>query len=235
MNDLDPRIARGTTQLLAARRHALDAGAEAIGWKAGFGAPAALVSLGTERPLVGFLTRDRLLPDGAVVPVSDWTKPMFEAEVAAHLSADLGPGATATEALAAVGGWSVAIELADVDHAPVDVEEILAGNIFHRHVLLGPVVAARPAYLSFVVLRDGVEVAQTSDPEALTGELGHVLASMADTLAACGDGLAAGDIVITGSVIPPVTVADGGDWQVVADGLGDVHVRIDPTPGATHV
>jgi 2-keto-4-pentenoate hydratase len=223
---LDPRIARGTAKMLALRQQAIAEGAEPLGWKAGFGAPAALAKFEIDRPLVGFLTRDRLLPSGATVSVADWTNPMFEAEIAAHLSSDIGPGATPAEALAAVGGWSVAIELADLSFAPDDIEEILAGNIFHRHVLLGPVIDSLPSPLSFSVQKNGEEVATTSDPAALTGELGFVLASMADTLAACGAGLTTGDIVITGSVIPPVAVAGGTTWLVQDGPAGQVAVTI---------
>lgn len=226
MRELDPRIVSGTTRMLAALRDATGRGAVHLGWKAGFGAPTALASLGTDRPLVGYLTEDRSLPAGASVDVSGWTRPVLEAEVAAHLAADLGPGATSAEALAAVGGWSVAIELADLDRTPDDVEAIVAGNIFHRHVLLGPVVATRPDPLVFVLTRDGAEAARTSTPEALTGELGAVLASMADTLAACGAGIRRGDVVITGSVVPPVPVANGSTWLVEADGLGRVGVSL---------
>jgi 2-keto-4-pentenoate hydratase len=206
--------------MLALRDQAIAEGVAPLGWKAGFGSPAGLAKFGIDRPLVGFLTRDRLLPSGATVSVADWTNPMFEAEVAAHLSADIGPGATPAEALAAVGGWSVAIELADVTPPPNDIEEILAGNIFHRHVLLGPVVDSLPLPLSFSVLKNGEEVAATSDPEALTGELGFVLASMADTLADRGAGLRAGDVVITGSVIPPIAVVNGTTWLTRADQAG---------------
>ena len=226
MTTLDPRVARGTARMLAALREAADRGAVHRGWKAGFGSPTALASLGTDGPLVGFLTEDRVLPDGAAVDVSGWRAPVLEAEVAVHLAADLGAGATPAAALAAVGGWSVAIELADLDRTPDDVEEVLAGNIFHRHVLLGPVVPTRPDPLTFVLTHDGVETARTSRPEALTGELGSVLVSMADTLAACGAALRAGEVVITGSVVPPVPVADGGRWLVEADGLGRVGVSL---------
>ena len=150
---------------------------------------------------------------------------MLEAEVAAHLGSDVGAGASGSEALAAVVGWSVAIELADLDHTPSDVERILAGNIFHRHVLLGPVVADLPSPCGFSVSCDGGAVASTTDPSALTGELGSVLASTADTLAACGEGLRAGDVVITGSVVPPVAVGSGV-WEVAAEGLGSLSVRL---------
>jgi 2-keto-4-pentenoate hydratase len=212
--------------MLTLRDQAITEGAEPLGWKAGFGAPAAVAKFEIDRPLVGFLTRDRLLPSGATVSVADWTNPMFEAEVAAHLSSDIGPGATSAEALAAVGGWSVAIELADVTPPPTDIEEILAGNIFHRHVLLGPVVDALPSPLSFSVLKNGEEVAATSDPEALTGELGFVLASMADTLTACGAGLRAGDIVITGSVVAPLAVENGSTWLTQAAAGGQIAVTL---------
>lgn len=226
MTALDPRIARGTIRMLAARQDARARGGRPLGWKAGFGAPAALSRFAIDRPVVGFLTRDRLLPDGATVDVSSWTRPVLEAEVAAHLGRDLGPGATPAEALAAVAGWSVAIELADVDTPPLDVEEVVAGNIYHRHVVLGPTVASGAAGSSFIVLRDGVEVARTDDPEALTGELGFVLASIADTLAACGGGLAGGEVVITGSVVPPLEVASDQTWRVVAGDLGALELRL---------
>lgn len=222
---LDPRILRGTAQMLELQRSVVTGDVRRLGWKVGFGSPSALTALATDRPLVGFLTSDRLLPDGTEVPVAGWTRPVLEAEVAAHLGSDVEAGATPAEVLAAVAGWSVAIELADLDRAPDDVEAILAGNIYHRHVLLGPVLAARPSSSSFAVLRDGSKVAATSAPEELTGELGFVLASTASTLAACGEQLRAGDVVITGSVVPPIP-AEVGTWVVSASGLGEVSVRI---------
>jgi 2-keto-4-pentenoate hydratase len=225
---VDPRIAAGTARMLERRRRELDDGATHLGWKAGFGAPAAQEMLGTDRPLVGYLTRERLLGDGATLSLAGMTQPVLEAEVALHLADDVPAGADAAEALAAVGTVGVAIEVADLDAPPVDVEQIVAGNIYHRHVLLGPQVAVRvTSTLTAVVRRDGVEVARTDDPEALTGDVARVLASMADTLAATGGTTAAGDVVITGSVVPPVPLVPG-DWAVTFAGLGQVTVRVRP-------
>ena len=219
---LDPRIVRGMAAQLA------DLPADRIGWKVGFGSPSAFGTLGTDRPLVGFLPRARVLAPGATVSLAGWTKPVLEAEVVAHLGVDLGVDATPESALAAVSGWSIAIELADIHTPPTDIEEILGGNIYHRHVVFGPVVAARPDDLVVAVWCDGSAVADTATPEALTGELGHVLASTASTLASCGQSLSAGDVVITGSVVPPVDVRAGGSWRVVAPGLGEVSVGLTP-------
>lgn len=212
--------------MLTARAAALTAGATPLGWKLGFGAPAAAARFAIDRPLVGFLSSSGLLTSGSAVDLTGWTAPMLEAEVAARLGKDLAPDASAADALAAVDGWSVAIELADVDPPPEDIEEVLAGNIFHRHVLLGPVVAVLPVDLSLSVSRDGGRVASTSTPFELTGELGAILASTASTLASCGASLSAGDVIITGSVVPPIDVSDGGSWHVVAPGLGEVAVEL---------
>jgi 2-keto-4-pentenoate hydratase len=200
--------------MLAELRDEMAAGAEHIGWKVGFGSPAGMASLGIDRPLVGYLTKHRRLDPGATVAVGDWTRPLLEAEVAAYVGPDL-----------AVVGWSLAIELADLDHAPEDVEEIMAGNVYHRHVLLGDVVRDRQE-VGVSVVRDGIEVAATDHPDALVGELGWVLATTASTLAAAGGALASGDVVITGSMVPPIDIAPNATWHVTAEGLGELSVRL---------
>lgn len=205
---LDPRIERGTRAMLALRRTRLDDGARPIGWKVGFGAPAALELLSTDRPLVGFLTDRGLIADGATVPVGDWTNPMLEPEIAAHIGDD-----------GTIAGLSAAIELADVDVPPADPEAILAGNIYHRHVMLGPVDESRTggAGIGARLLRDGEVVAETDDPAALTGTVVDVVRMTGELLEACGERLRPGDVVITGSAVPPLSVGPG---QTVTAELG---------------
>src|SRR5215217_9577242 len=120
---------RAMLELRAAR---LAAGDEHLGWKVGFGSAPAMEALGIDRPLAGFLTRGRLLPDGARVAIGDWAAPALEPEIAVLVGDDLG-----------IAGLAAAIELADVHPPPTDPEAVLAGNIFHRHVLLGPVDTSR--------------------------------------------------------------------------------------------
>ena len=61
----DPRIARGMAAQLARRRERLDAGEQPLGWKVGFGAPAAMEKLKLAAPLVGFLTDQALVASDA--------------------------------------------------------------------------------------------------------------------------------------------------------------------------
>jgi 2-keto-4-pentenoate hydratase len=222
----DPRIARGTAAMLELRRSRLDAGDRPVGWKVGFGAPAALELLGTDRPLVGFLTDRGLVEDGATVSLAGWTQPMLEPEIAVHLARDLEGDATHDDVRAAIGGLSAAIELADIDTQPTDPEAILAGNIFHRHVLLGPVVEGRTTAEGVTgrLLRDGEEIAATAAPEAATGELAEIVRLTAELLAANGERLRGGDVVITGSIVPPVAVAPGETVIAEIPPLGSLEV-----------
>ncbi|HET8755704.1 MAG TPA: hypothetical protein VFM58_06835 [Solirubrobacteraceae bacterium] len=214
---LDPRIDRGTRAMLALRRARLDAGERPLGWKVGFGAPAAFALLGTDRPLVGFLTDRGLIHDGATVAIGDWANPMLEPEIAAHIGAG-----------GAIAGLSAAIELADVDVPPADPEAILAGNIYHRHFMLGPVDSGRSdgAGIGARLLRGGEAVAATDDPAALTGDVVEVVRLTGELLATCGEELRDGDVVITGSVVPPLSVAPGDTVIAELGPLGRLSVTL---------
>ena len=224
----DERVLAGLRDQLAVRDERLRAGERQIGWKVGFGAPAAKERLGIDRPLVGFLMDTGLVEDGAAVAIGDWRAPAFEAEIAVHLGADVPPGAAWEDVRASIAGVSAAIELADVDPPPEDVRAILAGNIFHRRVVLGPVDRSRTTGdgVTGRVLRDGEEVASAGDPAALTGEIVEVVRLTAEVLEAVGARLRAREVVITGSVVPPLAVAPGQELAAELPPLGTLRVTL---------
>ncbi len=121
---------RGTAALLMRRREILAQGAQPIGWKVGFNIPEIQEKLGIDRPLAGFLTTEGLLEDG-----SEWDDlpVVVESEVAVELGDD-------GRSIAAL---LPALELADPPDLDLGVEQILAGNIFHRAVAFGPRVETR--------------------------------------------------------------------------------------------
>jgi 2-keto-4-pentenoate hydratase len=221
---LDPRVARGMENLLALRRARIDAGERAIGWKLGFGSPEAMARFGIDRPLVGFLTDRALLSDGADVSLAGWAAPALEPELAIHLGRDIGWRDSRDQARTAIAGVSAAIELADVDPPPSDPETILAGNIFNRHVVLGELHEHRVngVGLAARVTRNGAEVARADDLHALPGDPIELLRQTAELLAACGEQLRAGDVVITGSVVPPMPIAPGEHIEVEMGQLGSL-------------
>ena len=209
----DPRIARGMSRQFENRRRLFGSGARHIGWKAGFGAPAAQQRFGLTGPLVGFLTDATLAETGASVSVGGWTNPVAEPELAVHIGTEVPRGAGADRVREAIVAIGPAIELADIDPPPDDVEEVLAGDIFHRAVVL---VDPDPALargnidgLIGVVTHDGTTLQPITNLEALTGRLLDVIAHIADTLAESGEALRAGDVVITGSIIPALPIGPG--------------------------
>jgi 2-keto-4-pentenoate hydratase len=229
----DPRIRRGMTEQLAKRRARIDAGEQPLGWKVGFGAQAAKDKFRITAPLVGFLMQRALVPSGGTVSFKGWVKPVAEPEIAIHIGHDLAGGGDRAAAAAAIAALSPAIELADFDAPPAtpeDVEAVLSGNIFQRHVLVGPRdetrAGGRTSGLAGRVIRRGAEIARTSDPEENTGALVDTVRHVADLLAAFGEQLRAGDIIIGGSVVAPLFIEpDENSVTFALDPVGSVSVR----------
>ena len=209
----DPRVSRGLERQLRRRGDSISAGQEALGWKAGFGAPASRQRFGLDGPLVGYMTDASVLDDGAEVDISGWGRAVAEPEIFVLLGADIPVGGGVEAARDAIASLGPAIELANIQPPPEDVEEILAGNIFHEGVVLGtPDPGHRGADLSGLEARvtlDGEELHRTTLLEDLTGRLVEVVAHLSDLLAGHGEAMRAGEVVICGSVVPPIDLAPG--------------------------
>lgn len=209
----DRRIDRGLMRQLDLRRQMLVAGHEPLGWKAGFGAAAALERFSLDGPLVGFMTTATLLADGATVNIDGWSRPVAEPELAVWIGRDVPPGGHADEVRECISSLAPAIELADVDPPPDRVEEILAANIFHRGVIFGTEDNTRAGGildgLEAQIRLGGESVEPPSDLESLTGQLPQVLSHLALLLAEQGERIRSGDVVICGSVTPPLALSPG--------------------------
>ena len=210
----DPRIIDGLRRQLASREQLLASGARNIGWKVGFGAPAALELMQITAPLLGYLTDTTVSDSGAIFDTETWTRGVVEFEVAVWMGSDLGAGASDSEAAAAVSAVGPAIEVADVDLpvGPDGISDIMAGDIFHRGVIFGARDERRAGLdisgLTAHITLDDEEIAAVTELEAITGAYPRIVSTVASTLASAGERLRAGDVIITGSVIPPVSVND---------------------------
>ena len=229
----DPRVLAGMRAQISARAAKLAAGSRRLGWKAGFGAPAALAKFRLAGPLVGFMLAEARVASGDTVSLAGWAKPVGEPEIAVYLGADLPDGGDRAAVAAAVSAIGPAIELADLDGPVDDVAQVLAGNIFHRRVVLGRSDAARAGArldgLVGHVTRGSTRLAPvTGDAlEANTGRVLDVVAHTATTLAALGERLARGDVIICGSVVPPVFLERTDTGLAFAlDDIGEVSVQV---------
>jgi 2-keto-4-pentenoate hydratase len=225
----DDRVTKGMAAQMSMRRSQLASGAKHLGWKVGFSTPAAMERMGTTAPLFGFITDRSLVQSGSVLSIAGWTRGVLEPEVAVHLGSDVPSRADDAEVRAAIAGLGPAVELADLDPDVQDVEGILSGDIFHRHVLLGPVDRSRLGGsitgVEALVFRNGEKIAGGPGPADFSREAVVILRALAHELEANGEALRAGDVVITGSLVPPVKVGPGQTMLAQINPLGEIEVR----------
>jgi 2-keto-4-pentenoate hydratase len=202
-------IERGTTALLTRRRELLAKGAEHVGWKVGFNVPEIQARLGIDRPLAGFLTSDSLIEDGEWddLPV------VVESEVAVEIGAD-------GRSIAAL---MPALELADPPDLDIELEQILAGNIFHRAVAFGPRVETEAPGAGRILVNGEEQHALSAEHTA--ANLAAMVEAVADRLGDAGEQLEAGDRIITGVLAPPHEAQPGDTVRLELEALGSVELR----------
>lgn len=209
----DPRIVSGMQRQLRRRREFLQAGRRPLGWKLAFGGPAALERLHTSAALVGFLMADAVVASGQTVSVTGWRKPVAEPEITVYMGKDLSANASREVIMGAIAGLGAAIEVADVDHPSEDVEGTLARNIYQRNVVLAGCHTAHSGGvltgLQANIFRNGLQLASTTNFEALTGEIITNVGHVANVLSFFGEALRAGELIIAGSITPPLWVESG--------------------------
>jgi 2-keto-4-pentenoate hydratase len=197
-------IEQGTAAMLTRRREILAQGAEPIGWKVGFNVPEIQRKLGIDAPLAGFLTTDSLL-------TNSWNE--YPIVVESEVAVEIGPDGRSIAALLP------ALELADPPDLELDLEQILAGNIFHRAVAFGPrVQTTEPG--SGRILVNGEEQ-HSVKPEGLE----QMVEAVAARLEAAGEELRPGERIITGVLAPPHEAEPGDTVRLELDALGGVELR----------
>jgi 2-keto-4-pentenoate hydratase len=206
-------IERGTRALLTRRRELLAQGAEPVGWKIGFNVRATQERLGIDAPLAGFLTSDGLLDDGGTWSIEDDGPVIVESEVALEVGSD-------GRSIAAL---LPALELADEPDLDLEIEQILAGNIFHRAVAFGPRVETQQPGAARILV-NGEE--QHTVPAERTGKrLAAMVEAVAARLADAGEELRAGDRIITGIIAPPHEASPGDTVRLELEAVGGVELR----------
>ena len=195
--------------------------------------------LGLDAPAAGFMLTANLLPSGARIPYASLRGPGAECEIGLRLAHDLpaGPCDQAT-ALAAVGEVFAAIEVVENrygtpplgDLARIGTPTLIADQVYHRAAILGTAPATwRNLDLAAIPGRVSVDGEQRAAGHG-SDLLGHPIAALAwlagsPTIAAFG-GLKAGQVVMLGSVTPPIWLDRPCTVSIVFDGLGEVTLTL---------
>ena len=201
-------------------------GRRIVGRKAGLTAKAVQAQLGVDQPDFGVLFDDMRVADGGMLRPAKCLQPKAEAEIAFVLSADINsPKTTIDDVAAAVASVHTAIEIVDSRIADwkITFADTVADNGSSAFFVLSdhglPLTGLDLEGAGMEMTFDG-EVVSTGIGAAALGNPLNAAAWLAQTLAARGKPLKAGDILLAGALGPMVALREGVTVQATIAGIG---------------
>lgn len=210
----------------------LAAGERIIGKKIGLTSKAVQNMLGVGQPDFGYLTDHMAFSQGQEMPISErLIQPRAEGEIAFILKKDLlGPGITAADVLAATDCVIPCFEVVDsrVEDWQIKIQDTVADNASCGLFVLGDqAVDPRKVDLAtcgMVVEKNGAVISTGAGAAAL-GSPVNCVTWLANTLGKFGIPLKAGEVILSGSLVPLEPVQAGDFMQVSIGGIGQASVR----------
>ena len=182
--------------------------------------------MGIDHPCMGTIFAARVYASPAVIAKADFINVRVECELAVRLGRDLpqaGAPYTRASVRGAVSAVMAAFELIEdrfADYKSSKALSLIADNAWNGGIVVGPATPL-PAGLDL----DGIGgTLRSNGKQAATGRTDDplgALAWLANQAAECGRPIAAGMVVITGSVIPTVDIAPGERLDFALDGIGE--------------
>jgi 2-oxopent-4-enoate/cis-2-oxohex-4-enoate hydratase len=209
-----------------------DDGEFVIGKKIGVTSKAVQQMLKVYAPDFGYLTNRMMYQSGDVLPISDLLiAPRAEGELAFVLKKDLqGPDVNVLDVLSAIEYVMPCFEIVDSRIADwkIRIEDTVADNASCGLFVLGDAIADI-ASLDLVtcgmVLSLNGEIISTGAGAAALGSPLTCVAWLANTLGAFGVPLKAGEIILSGSLVPLQQVKAGDSMSLMVGGVGSASVR----------
>ncbi len=187
--------------------------------------------LGLPGPLAGFVAEAGLHGSGSTLSFASFLQVGVECELAVVLAQDLPPGPCSNaQAAAAVGELMAGIEVVENRYGPLDglgTPTLVADQVYHAGAVLGaPCLGWRDLDLpglAGTVSVDGRERGAGRGADLLGDPIAALAWLAASQEVAAFGGLRAGQVVMLGSVCPPI-------WL---DGPAEITVHFAPLPAVT--
>jgi 2-oxopent-4-enoate/cis-2-oxohex-4-enoate hydratase len=221
--------AYAVSRRMLARR--LADGERVVGKKIGVTSEAVQKMLDVHQPDFGFLTDAMLFESGAAIPIGEMLiQPRAEGEIAFVLAKELaGPGVTEDDVLAATRAVRPCFEIVDsrIRDWKIRIEDTVADNASSGVFVLGPdEVGPRDVDLVSCRIRmekNGAPLSEGVGAAAL-GSPVYCVAWLANTLSRFGIALEAGEVILSGSLVPLEPVKAGDRMTLVLEGIGGASV-----------
>ena len=201
-------------------------GERVVGKKIGVTSKAVQDMLGVHQPDFGFLTDRMEVRSGEPITKSNLIQPRAEAEIAFILKSDLnGPGVTEAEVLAATAAIAPCFEIVDsrIKDWKIGIVDTVADNASCGLYVLGE-ARVDPRGLDLA----GLKVTVWKNGQFLSEGLGSAVqgspltavAWLANTLSRFGVSLNAGDVILSGSLVPLEPAVSGDRFDMELHGVG---------------
>lgn len=210
----------------------VDDGEQIIGKKIGVTSKAVMNMLNVHQPDFGYLTDQMVYGNGEEMPISELLiQPRAEGEIAFVLKRDLeGPGVTAADVIRATDFVMPCFEVVDsrVKDWQIKIQDTVADNASCGLLVLGDrKVDPRKLDLSTVgmVVEKNGDLLSTGAGAAALGSPINCVVWLANTLGKLGVPLKAGELILSGSLVPLEPVVAGDYMHVSIGGIGTASVR----------
>lgn len=206
-------------------------GEKVVGKKIGATSKAVQDMLGVHQPDFGFLTDWMQVGEEISVDGKALIAPRAEAEIAFVLKHSLnGPGVTAADVVAATDYIAPCFEIVDsrIQDWKIGIVDTVADNASCGVFVVGE-ARADPRDLDLPALH--VTVTKNGAPlsegygSAVQGDPAQAVAWLANTLGAYGVTLDAGDVILSGSLVPLEPAAKGDVFEMTLHGIGTCTAR----------
>jgi 2-oxopent-4-enoate/cis-2-oxohex-4-enoate hydratase len=207
-------------------------GEKVIGKKIGVTSKPVQNMLGVYQPDFGYLTDRMAYETPAEMPIGrELIQPRAEGEIAFVLKRDLtGPGVTPGDVLAATEYVTACFEVVDsrIEGWKIKICDTVADNASSGLFVLGT-ERVDPKRVDFVtcgmVVEKNGEVISTGAGAAALGSPLVCVAWLANALGRYGTSLKAGEVILSGSLVPLEPVKPGDEMRVLVGGIGAAAVR----------
>jgi 2-keto-4-pentenoate hydratase len=187
--------------------------------------------MGISHPCAGAIFARTIHASPARLRAADFINLRIESEIALELGADMpasGAPWTAETVAPSVASAMAAFELIEdrnADYAKSEATSLIVENCWNGGVVVGAPKAMPMASLVGIAGELAINGAVVGEGRA--EDPCATLAWLANALAERGRGLIAGMVVITGSVIPTISIAPGDRAVFTVDGLGEAAIEVE--------
>ncbi len=231
-SDLTIELAYNIQAELVERR--ITRGEQLVGMKMGLTSRAKMEQVGVHEPIFGRLTDVMRLTDGGTLAMNELIHPKIEPEIAFILGRDLTGPVTPAEALHAVAGVCVALEVIDSRFRDFKftLPDVIADNTSASRFILGSslvdVHRLNLGNLGIIFEVNGV-VRETASSAAVLDNPARSLAELANLLARRGETLRAGAIILSGGATAAIELSYGDRVRAIIEGIGEAEARTTKT------